>query len=118
MPLRTADVLRSTKLRRRLPAALLVAIAVPAAYALVTWTGQGHRALPPARPGAHALPAAPGSDSDEMTREIEGSARKHPSRVAVYFKDLRGAREWSHRADDLFPSASLIKVPIMAAVFG
>lgn len=114
---KTADAIRPSKLRRRLPAALLLAVLVPAAYAFVSWTGGARRVPAPPRPGAYPPAAVPVSDWDGMTREVEEAARKHPSRVAVYLKDLRGGREWSHHADDLFPSASLIKVPIMAAVF-
>ncbi|MFH1725156.1 MAG: serine hydrolase [Elusimicrobiota bacterium] len=54
---------------------------------------------------------------DEMVARLEGAARRHPARVAIYVKDLRRGWEWAYHADDLFPSASLIKVPIMAGVF-
>ena len=52
-----------------------------------------------------------------MTGELEGLARRHPARVGIYVKDLQKNWEWSYHADDLFPSASLIKVPVMAGVF-
>lgn len=52
-----------------------------------------------------------------MVRELEDAARRHPSSVAIYLKDLRRGREWAFHPDDLFPSASLIKLPVMIAVF-
>lgn len=54
---------------------------------------------------------------DEMMAKMQGLALRHNGRVAVLLKDLRGGREWGYHADDLFPSASLIKIPIMACVF-
>ena len=54
---------------------------------------------------------------EAMIRELEQVSAKHPGRVAIYFKDLKTNRSWEYHPDDLFPSASLIKVPIMAAVF-
>lgn len=54
---------------------------------------------------------------DEMVRELDVLAAGHHGRVAVYLKDLKTGREWSFHPDDLFPSASLIKVPVMAAAF-
>ncbi|MBI4386980.1 MAG: serine hydrolase [Elusimicrobia bacterium] len=57
------------------------------------------------------------SSWDELTRRLEAEAISFPGRVAIYLKDLKRDRVWAYQADDLFPSASLIKVPIMAAVF-
>lgn len=54
---------------------------------------------------------------DEMVSKMERLSIRHPGRVAVFMKDLRSGREWTYHADDLFPSASLIKVPVMACVF-
>lgn len=65
---------------------------------------------------------APDSQNDlpewnEMVRKLEAEAITYPGRVAIYLKDLKHDRSWAYRPDDLFPSASLIKVPIMASVF-
>lgn len=54
---------------------------------------------------------------DRMVRELGSQAARHPGRVAVFIKDLQTGRSWSYHPDDLFPSASLIKVPVMASVF-
>jgi beta-lactamase class A len=54
---------------------------------------------------------------DSMTSELAATAARHPGRVAIYLRDLNNDRSWSYHPDDLFPSASLIKVPVMAAVF-
>ena len=54
---------------------------------------------------------------DAMTADVEASARRYPHRVGIYIKDLHHNLEWSYHADDLFPAASLIKVPVMCGVF-
>lgn len=54
---------------------------------------------------------------NELVQRLEVEAITYPGRVAIYLKDLKRNRTWTYRGDDLFPSASLIKVPIMAAVF-
>ena len=54
---------------------------------------------------------------DKMVSQLEGMAAKYPGRVSVYLKDLRSGRTWTHNPDDLFPAASLIKVPILIATF-
>lgn len=73
---------------------------------------------PAPKPLGPAWAADPREQSwDAMIRELEQVSAKHPGRVAIYFKDLKTNRSWEYHPDDLFPSASLIKVPIMAAVF-
>jgi len=52
----------------------------------------------------------------EMTSRLQRAAEKFPGRMGVYIKDLKTGEEWGYHADELFPSASLIKVPIMASV--
>jgi beta-lactamase class A len=54
---------------------------------------------------------------ENMSAEIEKAARAYPARVAVIVKDLSRGFTYSYHGDDLFPSASLIKVPIMVGVF-
>ncbi len=54
---------------------------------------------------------------DKMTVELAQVAARHPGRVAVVLKDLRTGRAWYYHPDDLFPAASLIKVPVMVAAF-
>lgn len=52
-----------------------------------------------------------------MVKRLEKSAKGYRGEVGIYLKDLGSAREWSYQADRLFPSASLIKLPVMGAVF-
>lgn len=55
-----------------------------------------------------------------MTEELERNAQSYsaqtPAQVAIHIKDLDRGFEWAYHSDDLFPSASLIKVPIMIGV--
>ncbi len=54
---------------------------------------------------------------EKMTGDLARIAARHGGRVAIFLKDLQNGRTWSYHGDDLFPSASLIKVPVMASVF-
>lgn len=54
---------------------------------------------------------------DSMIAELERLASRHRGRVALCLTDLKSGRAWRFHENDLFPTASLIKVPIMAAVF-
>ena len=54
---------------------------------------------------------------ETMTASLGKMAERYPGRVAIYLKDLKTGRTWTHHADDLFPAASLIKVPVMIAAF-
>jgi len=52
-----------------------------------------------------------------MTGELGRMAERYPGRVSIYIKDLKSGRTWTHHPDDLFPAASLIKVPVLIATF-
>jgi beta-lactamase class A len=52
-----------------------------------------------------------------MVQGLEKAARAYNGRVGIYIKDLETGKTWNYGADAIFPSASLIKLPIMAAVF-
>ena len=54
---------------------------------------------------------------DKMVGQLDALAARYPGRVSIYVKDLKGGRAWTHNPDDLFPAASLIKVPILIATF-
>lgn len=54
---------------------------------------------------------------NEMTEKIKETALRYPGKTSIYIKDFNTKREWSYKADSRFPSASLVKVPIMASVF-
>ena len=51
-----------------------------------------------------------------MVADLEKLARDYNGRVGIYLKDLHSERTWEYNPDRLFPSASLIKVPIMVSV--
>ena len=53
----------------------------------------------------------------EMVSALDQSSKAYPGRVGIYLKDMQTGKVWEYNADRLFPSASLVKVPIMAAVF-
>ena len=65
------------------------------------------------------LVEAPIKDAEwlEMVASLEQASDAYPGRVGIYIKDLQTGKNWEYNADRLFPSASLVKVPIMAAVF-
>ncbi len=54
---------------------------------------------------------------ERMTDELGKLAASYRGRVAVVLKDLRTDNTWAFHQDDLFASASLIKLPIMICVF-
>lgn len=54
---------------------------------------------------------------ERMTAELGKLAARYPGRVAITLKDMRSGRRWDYHPDDLFPSASLIKVPVLVAAF-
>lgn len=53
----------------------------------------------------------------EMVNELAKASDAYHGRVGIYLRDLHTGRVWERNADQLFPSASLIKLPIMASVF-
>lgn len=70
-----------------------------------------------AEPAQAATIEAPDPAWNELVRRLAAQAISYDGRVAVYLKDLQKGRVWAYHADDLFPSASLIKTPIMVALF-
>jgi len=52
-----------------------------------------------------------------MVEGLEKHSRSYRGRVGIYIKDLETGKTWDYNSERQFPSASLIKVPIMAAVF-
>lgn len=52
-----------------------------------------------------------------MVTSLENTAYNYRGHVGIYLRDLNSGRTWEYNADRLFPSASLIKLPIMASVF-
>lgn len=97
----------------------LSALQPPADVEQVTASASAAVAAPgaPALPPASATVEAPDPAWNELVRRLAAQAIGFDGRVAVYLKDLQKGRVWAYHADDLFPSASLIKAPIMVGVF-
>ena len=54
---------------------------------------------------------------EKMVAKLEGLSARYPGRVSIFIKDLHDGKTWMHNPDDLFPAASLIKVPILISTF-
>jgi beta-lactamase class A len=52
-----------------------------------------------------------------LTSQLRQMAAHYHGRVAIDLQNLNNGQTWTYNANDLFPAASLIKVPIMIAVF-
>ena len=52
-----------------------------------------------------------------LEKEVAGIAGEFPGDVGICIKDLRTGAEIRYNDEELFPSASIVKIPIMAAVF-
>ncbi len=55
--------------------------------------------------------------SDELTNRLEEELRRLPAQAAVVLQPLDGSPCWSHRPDEVFPAASVVKVPILLELF-
>lgn len=109
-----------------LTAALLVAVSSYTMGYRLTWkdakepdlASQAQQIISSVKP---VLPGAPAAQQEADWRRMVGRisklARRYPGHVAVELEDLSRGERWTYHPDELFPSASLIKVPIMACVF-
>lgn len=70
-----------------------------------------------ARPEPEMKPDPRQAAWDKMVTSLDALASRYPGRVSVVLKDMHSGRTWLHNPDDLFPAASLIKVPILIATF-
>lgn len=95
--------------------AILSAVAMVAAVASIAHWNSSRLAAKAAQLAPQT--ALPDLRWEQMTAELQNAVNNYPGRVAVFLKDLKTSREWSHEPDKLFPSASLIKIPIMLTVF-
>ncbi|HEX5580551.1 MAG TPA: serine hydrolase [Gemmatimonadaceae bacterium] len=93
-----------------LPAALLVG----AACAATTAGGQS-AARPSAAPAA--APAAVRADTAALRRTLDSIADAHRGVVGYTVHDLDGGARLERRGDETFPTASLIKVPILVTLY-
>ncbi len=98
-------------------AAIVVpAAARPSARAPVVMSAPAQTTIGPA-PVPTMSPDPRDAQWEAMTGELGKMAERYPGRVAIYLKDLRSGRTWTYHPDDLFPAASLIKIPVMIAAF-
>lgn len=54
---------------------------------------------------------------NKMIDSITKLAKSYKGHVGIYLKDFSTEKTFEYKADKLFPSASLIKIPIMASIF-
>ncbi|MBI5201658.1 MAG: serine hydrolase [Elusimicrobia bacterium] len=101
------------------PSTPVVQAAAPVETVLASAVSSVMPQTPPALPQAVSGAAleAPDPAWNELVRRLAAQAIGFDGRVAVYLKDLQKGRVWAYHADDLFPSASLIKLPVMISVF-
>lgn len=98
----------------------LLALLIAAGGGFAVWKAAGliTRSLqPPPEPKKVVEAPIRGEEWLAMVRGLEKLSRSYQGRVGIYIKDLETGKTWEYNADRQFPSASLIKVPIMAAVF-
>jgi beta-lactamase class A len=66
--------------------------------------------------GARGTPESPHPDPD-LQRQLEALAKEVRGVVGIYVRNLGTGQTAAVRADEAFPTASMIKVPILAATF-
>jgi beta-lactamase class A len=66
--------------------------------------------------GARGTPASPRPDPD-LQRQLEALAKEVRGVVGIYVRNLRTGQTAAVRADEAFPTASMIKVPILIGTF-
>jgi beta-lactamase class A len=64
--------------------------------------------------GPQSTPEAPGQS---LAQRIEPLIKAHKGKVAVAVKNLRTGESYAHHADDVMPTASLIKFPVMIEAY-
>jgi beta-lactamase class A len=67
--------------------------------------------------GALPLAQEPTPQPPALRAELEALAAKVRGEVGIYVKHLKTGEEIAIRADELFPTASLVKVPILLGLF-
>jgi beta-lactamase class A len=66
--------------------------------------------------GARSTPESPRPDPD-LQRQLEALAGEVRGVVGIYVRNLRTGRTAAIRADEAFPTASMVKVPILIGTF-
>ena len=100
-------------------AGLLLTVFLSAAGLSLYFGGRWlHRQLVPPPEEEVKIVQSPIKDDEwqEMQEGLLKTSKTYRGNVGIYMKDLHSGRTWEYNADRLFPSASLIKVPIMASV--
>jgi len=74
-------------------------------------------AQPPAAPAAGGRTAGVAADTAALRRTLDSLVARHRGAVGYAVHDLESGARLGHRADEPFPTASLIKVPILVTLF-
>lgn len=72
---------------------------------------------PPLAPVADGVPEGEREKIEEVLNEMEDRVEGYDGVAGVYVRDLDGGHGYGVRADETFFSASIIKVPVMVAVY-
>ena len=114
---------RRTGIGTRAPQTRLFAI-VPAVLVLTACSSGTPAADPPPEAAAPGAPAASGATGGggpataaELEREVRRLADAFGGSAGIYAVDLMSGREVAVAADELYPTASMIKVPLLAGLF-
>ncbi|HAH31242.1 MAG TPA: hypothetical protein DCL44_02890 [Elusimicrobia bacterium] len=107
--------------KRLSPGMVFFAVFVSAALAFPLYQVGVHfvSKLNPASEEPQKTVEVPINDTEwqHMVAGLENASASYRGKVGIYLKDLHTGKFWEYNPDRLFPSASLIKVPIMAAAF-
>src|SRR5262245_25735133 len=66
---------------------------------------------------APAAPVSPDPRWADFNSQLSRYILRQPGVAGLYIKDLRKGLEYTYNVDRTFPSASLVKLPIMVATF-
>ena len=77
----------------------------------------GPAEAPPLEPVAEGVPEGEREKIEEVVDKLEERVKGYDGVAGVYVRDLEGGYGYGVRADEEFFSASIIKVPVMVAVY-
>lgn len=84
---------------------------------IVALGGVSLSAQRPAAPAANERSARVAADTAGLRRTLDSLVARHRGVVGYVVHDLESGARLGHRADEPFPTASLIKVPILVTLF-
>ena len=93
------------------------AAAIVAALLFVAEQAQAQAQRAPAKPGVAPAPAFARADTAPLHRALEAIADAHHGIVGYAIHNLDTGERLARRGDETFPTASLIKVPVMVTVY-